>query len=128
MPIITDLEGRAPTCVAHYAKDRSTRLVNDGVSIRPYSVREYAISKGEIWMKDWMQGMKNKFCGVIKHEDAVKYLNDKDKAYFNYLCHKIECGRKNDGKLPVNAYLVINVDEPYAEEVAEILKRHGHWE
>lgn len=76
---------------------------------------------------DWMQGMANKFCGVIKHDDAVKYLNDKDKADFNYLCNKVEMGRSRDGKRPVNAYLIVNVDEPYAEEVAAILKRNGHW-
>lgn len=45
-PIITDLEGIAPTCIAHYSKDRSTRLINDGVSVRPYSVREYARLQG----------------------------------------------------------------------------------
>lgn len=49
-PIITDLNGLAPTCVAHYAKDRSTRLINDGKSIRPYSVREYARLQG---FPDW---------------------------------------------------------------------------
>lgn len=51
-PIITDLNGIAPTCVAHYAKDRSTRLVNDGISIRPYSVREYARLQG---FPDWFE-------------------------------------------------------------------------
>jgi DNA (cytosine-5)-methyltransferase 1 len=49
-PIITDLDGIAPTCVAHYAKDRSTRLINDSKSIRPYSVREYARLQG---FPDW---------------------------------------------------------------------------
>jgi DNA (cytosine-5)-methyltransferase 1 len=52
LPIITNLDGKAPTCVAHYAKDRSTRLVNDGVSIRPYSVREYARLQG---FPDWFE-------------------------------------------------------------------------
>lgn len=52
LPIITDLGGIAPTCVAHYAKDRSTRLVNDGESIRPYSVREYARLQG---FPDWFE-------------------------------------------------------------------------
>lgn len=51
-PIITDLEGKAPTCVAHYSKDRSTRLINDGKSIRPYSVREWARLQG---YPDWFQ-------------------------------------------------------------------------
>jgi DNA (cytosine-5)-methyltransferase 1 len=50
-PIISDpIRGDiAPTCVAHYAKDQSTRLVvdprfRDGV--RPYTVREYARLQG----------------------------------------------------------------------------------
>jgi len=46
-PIISDPANNdiAPTCVAHYAKDRSTRLVKDNRSplgVRPYTVREYA--------------------------------------------------------------------------------------
>lgn len=46
-PIITDPfdNGIAPTAVAHYAKDRSTRLVVDKshkLGVRPYTVREYA--------------------------------------------------------------------------------------
>ena len=76
---------------------------------------------------DWMEGMANKYCGVFKHDDAVRYLNDKEKAEFNHLCNKVELSRKRDGKRGVNAYLIINVDEPYAAEVADILKRHGHW-
>lgn len=50
-PIISDpLQGDiAPTCVAHYAKDMSTRLVADKRfqgGARPYSVREYARLQG----------------------------------------------------------------------------------
>jgi DNA (cytosine-5)-methyltransferase 1 len=51
-PIITDPEdvhAMAPTCVAHYHKDRSTRLVKDRahrLGVRPYSVREYARLQG----------------------------------------------------------------------------------
>lgn len=51
LPIISDpAEGDiAPTCVAHYAKDKSTRLVRDKrfpLGVRPYSVREYARLQG----------------------------------------------------------------------------------
>lgn len=51
LPIISDpLKGDiAPTCVAHYAKDKSTRLVADKrfpLGVRPYSVREYARLQG----------------------------------------------------------------------------------
>lgn len=53
-PIITELDGIAPTAVAHYAKDRSTRLVDDGHRIRPYTVREYARLQGfPDWYKFW---------------------------------------------------------------------------
>ncbi|WP_447884926.1 DNA cytosine methyltransferase [Serratia fonticola] len=55
LPIISDpARGDiAPTCVAHYAKDKSTRLVVDKrfpFGVRPYSVREYARLQG---IPDW---------------------------------------------------------------------------
>jgi DNA (cytosine-5)-methyltransferase 1 len=51
LPIISDPSKGdiAPTCVAHYAKDKSTRLVADKrfpMGVRPYSVREYARLQG----------------------------------------------------------------------------------
>ncbi|TKB53316.1 DNA cytosine methyltransferase [Ferrimonas aestuarii] len=51
LPIISDPSKGdiAPTCVAHYAKDKSTRLVVDKrfpLGVRPYSVREYARLQG----------------------------------------------------------------------------------
>lgn len=50
-PIVSDPKRGdiAPTCVAHYAKDVSTRLVADTRfpdGVRPYSVREYARLQG----------------------------------------------------------------------------------
>lgn len=57
LPIISDPDQGdiAPTCVAHYAKDKSTRLVADKrfpLGVRPYSVREYARLQG---VPDWFQ-------------------------------------------------------------------------
>lgn len=57
LPIISDpAKGDiAPTCVAHYAKDKSTRLVADSrfpMGVRPYSVREWARLMG---VPDWFQ-------------------------------------------------------------------------
>lgn len=54
-PIISDPERGdiAPTCVAHYAKDKSTRLLADKrfpLGVRPYSVREWARLQG---VPDW---------------------------------------------------------------------------
>jgi DNA (cytosine-5)-methyltransferase 1 len=52
LPIIIDPEqpnAIAPTCVAHYSKDLSTRLVRDKKSkhgLRPFSIREYARLQG----------------------------------------------------------------------------------
>jgi DNA (cytosine-5)-methyltransferase 1 len=52
LPIVSDPakeDALAPTCVAHYAKDVSTRLVKDARypgGVRPYSVREYARLQG----------------------------------------------------------------------------------
>jgi DNA (cytosine-5)-methyltransferase 1 len=50
-PIISDPKRGdiAPTCVAHYSKDLSTRLVADArfpYGVRPYTVREYARLQG----------------------------------------------------------------------------------
>jgi DNA (cytosine-5)-methyltransferase 1 len=48
-PIVTKRNGVAPTCVAHYSKDRSTRIVEDPAfpkGVRPYTVREYARLQG----------------------------------------------------------------------------------
>jgi len=51
-PIIVDpdaVNALAPTCVAHYAKDLSTRLVKDKKykhGLRPFSIREYARLQG----------------------------------------------------------------------------------
>jgi DNA (cytosine-5)-methyltransferase 1 len=51
-PIIVDpnlSNAMAPTCVAHYSKDLSTRLVKDSKSehgVRPFSIREYARLQG----------------------------------------------------------------------------------
>lgn len=51
LPIVSDPanDDIAPTCVAHYAKDKSTRLVVDKrfpMGVRPYSVREFARLQG----------------------------------------------------------------------------------
>ena len=51
LPIISDpaKNDLAPTCVAHYAKDKSTRLLKDHrypLGVRPYSVREFARLQG----------------------------------------------------------------------------------
>lgn len=72
--------------------------------------------------------MANKFI-VVKREDAKKYLDVSQKYALVGMFEDIDKGRKEDGKLPAsnNSYVVVNIDEPYANEVIEIMKRHGHW-
>lgn len=67
-PIVSDPEkdDLAPTCVAHYAKDKGTRLVKDGSHVRPYTVREYARLQG---FPDWFQ-----FCGT--NSDAYRQIGN----------------------------------------------------
>lgn len=67
-PIISDplMDDIAPTCVAHYAKDVSTRMVRDGSRTRPYTVREYARLQG---FPDW-------FIFAGKDRDAYRQIGN----------------------------------------------------
>lgn len=71
-PIITDPKeagSYAPTCVAHYAKDRGTRLVVDRshpLGIRPYMVREYAR----------LQGVPDSFAFSGSDNDAYRMIGN----------------------------------------------------
>ncbi|WNS74268.1 hypothetical protein RRV45_15260 [Bacillus sp. DTU_2020_1000418_1_SI_GHA_SEK_038] len=73
-----------------------------------------------------LKGMEMKFT-VIKNEDIEKHLTDTQKIHLEYLLEEIRSGRRLDGKRNYQKYLVINTDEPYADKIIEILKRHGHW-
>jgi hypothetical protein len=65
---------------------------------------------------------------VIKVEDLVKYVKSPFKiSMFDNDLYDIQEGRKTDGKDPCPEYLVINMDEPYVNEIIDILKKNGHW-
>ncbi|GAB3065365.1 hypothetical protein ACFOU0_12270 [Salinicoccus sesuvii] len=68
----------------------------------------------------------NKFY-VIKRSDVDDYCGPLDKGNLTRIGNKIHRGRKQDRKVSDHWYIVINQDEPYADEVIEILKRNGHW-
>jgi hypothetical protein len=76
------------------------------------------------------EGMKMKFT-VFKNEDLYNALqgeeNEDLRDAFNTIINMIAMYRDANGKKKPNTYLVINTDEPYADEVIEIMKRHGHW-
>jgi len=70
-PIISDPanDDIAPTCVAHYAKDKSTRLVKDKrfpLGVRPYSVREWAR----------LQGLPDSFTFPVSNTSAYKQIGN----------------------------------------------------
>lgn len=63
---------------------------------------------------------------VVKDTDIEKYLDKRDQAVFDDCVGQIQIGRALEGRGNPK-YIVINMDEPYVEEVIEILKRNGHW-
>lgn len=67
-PIISDPDADdiAPTCMAHYAKDVSTRMVIDGKKTRPYTVREYGR----------LQGFPDSFVFAGTDRDAYKQIGN----------------------------------------------------
>ncbi|MFF2909986.1 hypothetical protein [Paenibacillus sp. NPDC057934] len=71
-----------------------------------------------------LQGMDHKFF-IAKKED-VENLDQGNRNLFRYILNEIHKQRQAAGKKE-NTYIMINTDEPYADEVIEILKRNGHW-
>lgn len=90
LPIIVDPSNSnalAPTCVAHYSKDLSTRLVIDKKSkygLRPFSVREYARLQG--FPDDFHFENKRSSYRLIGNAvpvDMGKWIGDIAMKYFN---------------------------------------------
>jgi DNA (cytosine-5)-methyltransferase 1 len=90
LPIIVDPEKSysvAPTCVAHYSKDLSTRLIKDEKSkygFRPFSVREYARLQG--FPDDFLFENKRSSYKLIGNAVPVpmgKWVGEQAMKYFN---------------------------------------------
>ena len=64
---------------------------------------------------------------VIKDEDIGKYMSGMQEYILHQSLRDICEGRRKDGKNSFNEYIVINTDEPYINEIIEILKKNGHW-
>ncbi|MED4990130.1 hypothetical protein [Parageobacillus toebii] len=78
-----------------------------------------------------LEGRERRYT-IINERDLKKYVHPEklDRFYelLNDVLGDIEDGREADGKKPYNCYIVINVDEPYVNEIIEVMKRHGHWD
>jgi DNA (cytosine-5)-methyltransferase 1 len=90
LPIIVDpneTNAIAPTCVAHYSKDLSTRLLKDRKSkygLRPFSIREYARLQG--FPDDFHFENKRSSYRLIGNAVPVhmgKWVGDVAMKYFN---------------------------------------------
>ncbi|MEO8417061.1 MAG: DNA cytosine methyltransferase [Ginsengibacter sp.] len=90
LPIIIDpsnADALAPTCVAHYSKDLSTRLVidkNHKYGLRPFSIREYARLQG--FPNDfYFENKRNsyKMIGNAVPVDMGKWIGKEVMKYFN---------------------------------------------
>lgn len=90
LPIVVDpslKNSLAPTCVAHYAKDLSTRLVKDSscsLGIRPFTIREYARLQG--FPDDFIFAQKRisyKLIGNAVPVDMGRWAGTVAMKYFN---------------------------------------------
>ena len=59
---------------------------------------------------------------VLKWDDIRAFLSDRDCYSLDDLCKHIDKCRAVIGKTP-NSYVVVNEDEPYAEQVWELIKQ-----
>ncbi|PGV22992.1 hypothetical protein [Bacillus cereus] len=69
----------------------------------------------------------NKFT-VIKSSDLVEFLSTNEQKVLAGMLNTIAEGREASGRQPHNQYLVINVDESYAHQVAHIMKSYSHYD
>ena len=64
---------------------------------------------------------------VIKQDDMVKHASEQDSIDLARILKTIRISRHKFNKPTDNKYLVINIDEDYAKDVIEILKKNNHW-
>ena len=72
-----------------------------------------------------LEGLADKFT-VVKNEDIIKYLSEEQTNILASILTTVAKGREKDGSKE-NSYVVINTDEPYASDVINLMKQHGHW-
>ena len=76
------------------------------------------------WKPGDLNGAAEKFL-VIKLDD-LQELSPHVKEALRIVLDKVTEVRHFKGKPKSNKYIVINTDEPYAEQIAEIMKQYGH--
>ena len=59
---------------------------------------------------------------VLKLDDIVEYLNERQKKALTSIINTIQNHRKAIGKVPCHSYVVVNEGEPYAEQVWKLIQ------
>ncbi|QQO40521.1 hypothetical protein 015DV002_81 [Bacillus phage 015DV002] len=62
---------------------------------------------------------------VWRVEELVQVTTKAEMDIIMRVIDRILRKREEEGKKPLEPFLVVELDEPYAEEVKEILKKHG---
>lgn len=61
---------------------------------------------------------------VVKKEDIKNSLTDDEQKQFRLLCEKVFEHREKVGKIRYPKYYIVNGDEPYANDILEIIKEN----
>jgi chemotaxis regulatin CheY-phosphate phosphatase CheZ len=62
---------------------------------------------------------------LVINRKFLQFLSITDQLNLHKMMNKLN---KKIPDVQDKRYIVINMDEPYAEEVTEIMKKHGHWD
>jgi hypothetical protein len=60
---------------------------------------------------------------VLKWADLNASLTEEEKIWLEVIIHKNQLYRISQGKNSTNKYIVVNCDEPYAEQILNIVER-----
>lgn len=77
------------------------------------------------------EGCERKYT-IINERDVDKYVDPFTQnelvVALDSVCSQIEHGRERDGKAAFNNYIVVNVDEPYINDIVAVLENNDHWD
>lgn len=100
-------------------------LLKDGEA--PFEILpDGEIVRTKSYKEQWREQMEQdgfKFL-VIKAEDLLSALSEDDLRRLDRMLAKFNKWRRDVRGKPVNSYYVINRDEPYADEVRDVLRKH----
>jgi hypothetical protein len=78
-----------------------------------------------------LEGKARKYT-ILSHKDLNKYIDiftqNEMWIILDRILGEIEDGREKDGKKPFNSYITINTDEPFINEIIDVMKKHGSWD